>query len=331
MVRDPYASLGGVASGIAHRYSWDVTLVRLAFVIGLFASFGSAIFFYLIAWAVIPRATVWPPTPVRNPAGGFSSRDIGIGLAVLGALTFLAIGSGSAGSILVPLALVGGGVWLLTQAPRTEEEFAAVPPTPPMPPGPVASFATPPAPIGVPVAPRRRGRKWIFRILIGFFALLLLALAAGGITVAVLGERTSDGFFLNIGDEDLGFETHSPDSIAELRSTLEMDIGYVEVDLRDIPASDWASLEEPFDLNVTVGQGEVNIKLPESLDYSLSAHTNNGSILQSSEGNSVTVNRRTTALGGRDEVELDLDNGNPDLRITVDVDSGNIEIVTDRD
>jgi phage shock protein PspC (stress-responsive transcriptional regulator) len=332
MVRDPYASLGGVASGIAHRYSWDVTLVRLAFVIALFASFGSAIFFYLVAWAVIPRATVWPPTPVRNAAGGFSSRDIGIGLAVLGALTFLAVGSGSAGSILVPLALVGGGVWLLTQAPRTKEEFAGVSPAPvsPMPPAPVASFATPPAPIGVPVAPRGR-RKWIFRILIGFFALLFLTLAAGAITVATLGERTSDGFFLNIGDEDYGFEIHSPDSLTELRSTLEMDNGYVEVDLRDIPASDWASLEEPLDLNVAVGRGEVNILLPESLDYSLSAHTTSGSIVQSGAGNSVTFSRGIVTLGGRNSVDLDLDDDDPDLRIIIDVDSGNIEIVTDRD
>lgn len=70
LVRDPYSRLGGIAPGIAHRYGWDPTLVRLAFVIGLVASIGTAFLAYLVAWLVIPRATVWPPTPVRDGAGG---------------------------------------------------------------------------------------------------------------------------------------------------------------------------------------------------------------------------------------------------------------------
>lgn len=45
--------LGGVASGLAEYMSWDVTLVRLAFVFCLFAVQGSVLA-YIIAWILIP-------------------------------------------------------------------------------------------------------------------------------------------------------------------------------------------------------------------------------------------------------------------------------------
>lgn len=121
LVRDPYSRLGGVASGIAHRYGWDPTLVRLLFVAALVASAGGALLLYLVAWVVVPRATVWPPTPVSNPAGGgLSNREVGIAIAVAGVLAFLVAGGGATGAILVPLALIGGGIWLLAQSPREQ-------------------------------------------------------------------------------------------------------------------------------------------------------------------------------------------------------------------
>lgn len=61
LVRDPNATLGGVASGIAHRYGFEVALTRLAFILMILFSGGTAILGYLLAWIVIPRATYWPP------------------------------------------------------------------------------------------------------------------------------------------------------------------------------------------------------------------------------------------------------------------------------
>ena len=45
--------LGGVASGLAEYMSWDVTLVRLAFVFCLFAVQGSVLA-YILAWIIVP-------------------------------------------------------------------------------------------------------------------------------------------------------------------------------------------------------------------------------------------------------------------------------------
>jgi phage shock protein C len=40
--------LMGVCSGLANRFGWDVTLVRVAFVLATLFGFGSAILVYLV-------------------------------------------------------------------------------------------------------------------------------------------------------------------------------------------------------------------------------------------------------------------------------------------
>ncbi|WP_164156966.1 PspC domain-containing protein [Sandarakinorhabdus rubra] len=40
--------LMGVCAGIANRFGWDVTLVRIAFVLATLFGFGSAIIVYLV-------------------------------------------------------------------------------------------------------------------------------------------------------------------------------------------------------------------------------------------------------------------------------------------
>lgn len=68
LVRVPDVVLGGIASGIAHRYGWNIVLVRLVFLLVFLGSvltsielFVFALICYLIAWTVIPRAEYWPP------------------------------------------------------------------------------------------------------------------------------------------------------------------------------------------------------------------------------------------------------------------------------
>lgn len=46
--------LGGVAGGFSEFFNFDVTLIRLAFVILAFISLGLAIIVYLVLWAVAP-------------------------------------------------------------------------------------------------------------------------------------------------------------------------------------------------------------------------------------------------------------------------------------
>jgi len=52
---DQGAVLGGVCKGISEVYGWDVSLVRLVFVLTTFFVVGSPIIIYLIMWLVIPN------------------------------------------------------------------------------------------------------------------------------------------------------------------------------------------------------------------------------------------------------------------------------------
>ncbi|MDH5291631.1 MAG: PspC domain-containing protein, partial [Acidimicrobiia bacterium] len=138
LVRDPYSRFGGVASGVAHYYGLDVSLVRLLFVI-LALSTGIGFVAYFLAWLIIPRADVWPPAGPPRPLRSLSNRDIGIGLALLGALLAIAMGGGDGGFI-IPVVLIGGGVWLLLQgensaapAPADTAGYGAFTPAPPAP------------------------------------------------------------------------------------------------------------------------------------------------------------------------------------------------------
>lgn len=55
--RDPdNAVLGGVAAGVAAYFSWDVTWVRIAFVVLALISAGNMIPIYLLVWIVAPKA-----------------------------------------------------------------------------------------------------------------------------------------------------------------------------------------------------------------------------------------------------------------------------------
>jgi phage shock protein PspC (stress-responsive transcriptional regulator) len=55
--RDPdNAILGGVASGIAAYFGWDVTWVRIILVILTLASAGNMVLIYLLVWIIAPRA-----------------------------------------------------------------------------------------------------------------------------------------------------------------------------------------------------------------------------------------------------------------------------------
>lgn len=64
--------LGGVCAGLARHYGWDVTRVRLAFV--LFGLFGAGELAYLVLWVVVPREETRPPPPgshgAPSPPGG---------------------------------------------------------------------------------------------------------------------------------------------------------------------------------------------------------------------------------------------------------------------
>lgn len=308
LVRDPYSRLGGLASGIAHRYGWDPTLVRLVFVVALLASFGTALIVYLIAWLVVPRATVWPPTPVRAPAGGFSSREAGIGLAIAGVLAFFVTGAGAAGAVLVPLALVGGGIWLLTQEPRSlaAEGAAAA--------GPAASPASQPL-VGTPVPPRSRKRRWLVGGLIT--AAVLAVVAAVAIPVAVVGYFASgaDGGRISIGNDDFRLASYSPTDLDSIPARIISDNGAVRVDLGAVATT--MPNDGPTELEIDLGEGEIWLILPDDLTYSLDATADQGRV--DTDG--------AVALRDRDGVgSVQVERADADIAITLHLDEGDIHI-----
>ena len=65
------AWLGGVCGGIAKRFGWDPTLVRVLFVLSIVLP-GPQLLLYLVLWLVIPREPLpgsYGPTNPTTPTG----------------------------------------------------------------------------------------------------------------------------------------------------------------------------------------------------------------------------------------------------------------------
>ncbi len=315
LVRDPNATLGGVASGIAHRYGFEVALTRLAFILMILLSGGTAILGYLLAWIVIPRATYWPPTP-RQRSGRFSTRELGIGLTGLGALLGLAIGGGAAGSVLVPLALIGGGVWLLLQEPRVVPAGAAMagagtgggvmapPPAPPAPPVQPGPAVPPPS----PVPPRSRSRRFVKVGLVAGFALALLAIIAIPIIIIVA-----------IANSDFDVTTErqvvsTPFSIEDIPTTINEEDAEIILDLRQLDAADFEGEDLPVDIRIDLDFGVVDVIVPEDLRVQVDAEALAGDV--------DVFNSTSDGLFNERLVEVD----NPHIDIVIDVKAGEIDV-----
>jgi signal transduction histidine kinase len=105
--RDDGAVVAGVCSGVAHALGVDATAVRLVFAILTLAG-GSGIVLYLGAWLFLP-----PPEAPDRPRGR-TTRAAAIALFALAGFLLLQ-GLGLAGSLLIPAALIAGGVVLVSR------------------------------------------------------------------------------------------------------------------------------------------------------------------------------------------------------------------------
>lgn len=150
--RSADGSVAGVAKGLARFLGVETKWVRIAFLVSLLFG-GGGFFFYLAAWLAIPdendpRTDVFVLTQNVTrliAAGVFAVFAFG---AVSGTATL------SAG-LLIPAALVGGGIYLLMQSddsspriggqhPKAETSAGAAAPVPPPPAAPAEeSYATP--------------------------------------------------------------------------------------------------------------------------------------------------------------------------------------------
>ena len=317
LVRDPYSRLGGVASGVAHYFGFDVSLVRIVFVLLAFGT-GFGFLAYLLAWLIIPRADHWPPAGARTSTRSLSRRDLGIGLAAGGLLLALAFGGGSTGSFLVPLLLVGGGVWLLLQTPP-DETLAGAPTAGYAPVGePVAAtvggpsasaYYVAPSPPGPPVPPRSRSRRvGIFvAVIVGIFALMILPLL-------ILGGLLVWGFSA-ANFNDVVHVTRTPTSVEELPIDLDYEAAEIELDLTELSVEDLQALDDPANIDVDVDFGQVVVTVPDGLDVSVEADSVIGEV--------TVFDRRSSGFGN--EVVTTAEDS--DLEIDINLDVGEIVIV----
>ncbi len=63
--------LGGVCAGVARHYDFDVTVVRIVWLIVTVFSMGTGIILYIAAWVIMPRPDQVSPPP---PEGGYRDR-----------------------------------------------------------------------------------------------------------------------------------------------------------------------------------------------------------------------------------------------------------------
>ena len=304
LVRDPYSRLGGVASGVAHYYGIDVSLVRILFIVVALAT-GFGLLAYLLAWIIIPRADYWPPAAPNRTLHRLSNRELGTGLAIIGLVLALIVGAGATGSILIPLVLVGGGVWLLVQRPDDPPPPVAgsEQPAPPVDTyGSAGGYGSPgigaAAPVGEPVPPRSgRRRGFLIALLVAFLVLIVLPIVAGlAFVVSVAGRP----FPTSSVDRRI-----TPDTVAELPIDADHEAGEIVVDLRQLEAADFDGTES---IRVDVDFGTVTVIVPDDLTVDVDASVGVGSlevfgITEDGIGNDVDQSREDA------DVDLDLDVG----------------------
>lgn len=323
LTRDPFATLGGVLSGIAHRYGWDVALTRIAFVVVFLISGGLALVAYALAWIIIPRAAIWPPA--QRHVSQISGRDVGLGLLFVAAVVALGVSSGEFAGVLVPAALIGGGIYLLNQNPRPEQAhtFAssgvatAGAPTSAgvgasgggtLPP---ADFSSPPPFSPQPVPKRsKRGIAVVAGLIVAVLAVPVVIV--GGIAAVAL--VASDGGEWNFDSSKLteyGFVT-----IDEIPNSISEESGELVVDLSAVDFSSIDTAEERIDLDINLDAGSVEIILPEDVRVNIDAEVDFAGEVQALDQES---------SGFRPDVAFNDDD--PQLNLTVDVGVGQINVI----
>ena len=270
LTRDPFTTFGGVLSGIAHRYGWDIAVTRLAFLALVLFSGGLAIPMYFLAWLVIPRANYWPPVPRERSR--FSARDLGFALLFFGVLALLGFGAGNAGGFFVPLALIGGGIWMLTQNPRPQTAPAFAGPAAPV--GPQDAPRQPAAPVGgyaqpglapQPVPRRSRSRRVVLFGALGSLVLIPV-LAIGGL-VAFLAVGSSDFDF-----NDGAVVRESITTVDDIPRTIEAPNGEFDLDLSAVDFSG-VDPDEPVELDLFGDGGRIFVLVPEDVAVDVRAET----------------------------------------------------------
>ncbi len=336
--------MGGVASGLSQHYGIDVSVIRLAFVLFTLIS-GVGLVLYLLAWLIIPKGDVWPPAGAKSTSTSLSSRELAIGAIMVGLAMIVFVSGGSVGEVLVPLLLVGGGVWLLNQSQSplktaTATQTAAPAGAGPWPPpaggqpqdtvvgsayaadpmaqnaagqtGPVPPGFGPGNPYGTGydqgyAAPGygNSGKPRRRPLRAIFFG--FLALIGGFIAILIVGIFA----LLVFGDVDFeadATEMYTPATVAEIPESVQLDAGEIVLDFSALESSDFDDLDAPINLDVELDAGEVRIIIPEDITIDLDAAANLGDV-DVFDANEDGISPRITVADDDPDLRLDVNVG----------------------
>jgi len=186
--------IGGVCGGLAEYFQIDPTLVRIAAVVLFFS--GPGFILYPAAWILIPKRPVgYGPQP--RSGAQTSDRMVGVVLGI--AAIALVVSLTASNMSLFAIALIGGGIWLLSE--KTAANSVAVDErTGPAPSSYTAPsqyaqtsyqrpYAAPNDNYGVPYVPAPpRGPQKITRVVLASIGLLaVIAIAAATVGLSILG------------------------------------------------------------------------------------------------------------------------------------------------
>ena len=284
LVRDPHALLGGVASGVAAYLGLDKAVVRVLFVIGALVT-GVGFLLYLLAWIIIPRATVWPPLDApaqrsaRSLSPDFKRKEMVIAAAVIGVIVLFSLGDGPA-QVLVPLTLIGAGVWLLRQPESATAGPVGVAPLADSADEPtwsediplLGATAATPMPVPPRSVPRRILRGGVIMALVAVPVMLLVAVAFVGVAMDRDSFAFSDAII-------------TPITIEEIQNIQDVDAGSLTIDLSLIEPTMFTEGPESIDLDMKAG--ELRVLVPNDIPISVSAKQRIGEMVmfgQSQDG-----------------------------------------------
>ncbi|HSJ49897.1 MAG TPA: PspC domain-containing protein [Actinomycetota bacterium] len=108
--------IAGVCAGLGRYLDIDPVLLRIAFVVLLFAG-GGGLFLYVVSWILIPEERPGEPLGTERPSSVDATRlVVGGVLIALGTILLLDLSLGRIGRFFWPLALVAIGVAIVVQA-----------------------------------------------------------------------------------------------------------------------------------------------------------------------------------------------------------------------
>lgn len=319
--------VAGAATGIARHLDVDPTLVRLGFIVAVFAG-GLGFAAYLAAFLLIPEEGRDRPV-LHAKSGGKLAVVTGTVLVICGGLIAADAVTGEwvGDEIFWSAALLGAGAFLLL---RNGGDTATV--TTQV----IESDTVVPTPARSRSGTGTRVVAGVLLIVVGALAGLAAAgvdldwqetagiavVAAGAVLVAgsafgaspwlvmppllVAASVASLGAAGATFDGPIGERHHRPVAVAELPDEYRVAVGELEVDLRDLafPAGTTR-------LKVYVGIGEAKVRLPSDVGVRINAHAGAGDIqLPGGQSDGSDVDRDETILvPGRPVIELDVSAG----------------------